>query len=165
MRALPDLHQSQSCGICTKHADSKRGFSLIELMVVVAIAAILAAIAVPTYQGFVQKSRRASAMNAISAVVQAQERWRSNRNAYANSLEDLALASTTPDGYYRITLAGVGQPPGFVAGYIVNASTVSGTAQAKDLACATMSATVNQAALLYSGTNNLGANNTECWAK
>ena len=134
-------------------------------MVVVAIAAILAAIAVPTYQGFVQKSRRASAMNAITAVVQAQERWRSNRNAYASSLEDLAIASTTPDGYYRVTLAGVGQPAGFVAGYIVNASTVSGTAQAKDLACATMSATINQAALLYSGTNNLGANNAECWAK
>ncbi len=56
---------------------SPKGFTLIELMIVVAIIGILATIAYPSYQDQVRKSRRASAMIAVEEVAQAQERNRS----------------------------------------------------------------------------------------
>lgn len=52
------------------------GFTLIELMVVVAIVAILAAIAIPTFSGQVRKSRRAEAMTTLQDQQLRLERWR-----------------------------------------------------------------------------------------
>ena len=49
------------------------GFTLIELMIVVVIVAILAAVAYPSYQNSVQKGRRSDGMAKINEVMQAQE--------------------------------------------------------------------------------------------
>lgn len=62
------------------------GFTLIELMIVVAVIAILAAVAVPAYFDSIRKSRRADAIATLSRVQQAQERWRANCPCYAGSL-------------------------------------------------------------------------------
>lgn len=59
------------------------GFTLIELMVTVAIVAILAAIAVPSYRYAVLKGRRAQARTAILEVMQQQERYMTQNNRYA----------------------------------------------------------------------------------
>ncbi len=56
------------------------GFTLIELMIVVAIVGILAAIAYPSYQNSVQNSRRADAQSALTAFSNAMERYYTNNN-------------------------------------------------------------------------------------
>lgn len=60
-----------------------RGFTLIELMIVVAIVGILAAIAFPSYQNHVTKTRRADAQSALTGFAAAMERYYTdNRNTY-----------------------------------------------------------------------------------
>lgn len=90
---------------------SPKGFTLIELMIVVAIIGILATIAYPSYQDQVRKSRRASAMIAVEEVAQAQERNRSLNMAYTATLTDLTGISSvdlannkTSDDHYTIAI-------------------------------------------------------------
>lgn len=85
-----------------------RGFSLIELMVVVAIVAILAAIAYPSYQDQVRKSRRAEATGTLSQAAQGLERCYTRFNAYNNAacttFASLTGAGiTSEDGWYIVT--------------------------------------------------------------
>ena len=82
------------------------GFSLLELLITLAIVAILATITVPSYSGFVAKSRRGDAMAALVQVQLAQERWRNNHVDYAGDLQTLGWSPPeSPDGYYRLRIA------------------------------------------------------------
>jgi len=71
------------------------GFSLIELMIVVAIVAILAAIAIPSYQKYIRQSRRASAKTALLDIASREERWYATNNTYDASLTDLGYTGAT----------------------------------------------------------------------
>ncbi|ASJ72398.1 type IV pilin protein [Granulosicoccus antarcticus] len=77
------------------------GFSLIELMVVVAIIGILAGIAYPQYGSFVQKSRRADGHLALMQEIQSLERCKSTSYSYANCTVSLGHS---PENYYLISL-------------------------------------------------------------
>jgi len=81
-----------------------RGFTLIELMVVVALIGILAAIAAPAYTEYVRKARRADAKNALTALQLQQEKWRASNVAYSAALSNLNWAATSSDGYYLLAI-------------------------------------------------------------
>ena len=63
---------------------SQSGFTLIELMIVTAVIAILAAIAYPSYTDSVRKGRRAEGRTALMELMQQQERFMTQRNTYAS---------------------------------------------------------------------------------
>jgi len=62
---------------------SNKGITLIELLIVIVIVGILAAIAIPSYTGYMVRARRADAKTALEQVRAAQEMWRAERGAYA----------------------------------------------------------------------------------
>lgn len=93
----------------------QRGFTLIELMITVAIVAILAAIALPSYQRYVWKSRRTEAMIAMQQVQNGVEKFLLTKNAYPGSVTELdtvvptgltlnGSSWLTSNGYYAISL-------------------------------------------------------------
>lgn len=83
------------------------GFSLIELMVVVLIIAILAAIAIPSYSRYAFRARRPDGQELLLRVANAQERYYATYNTYGGDpvTGDLKLSSTSSEkGYYTIVI-------------------------------------------------------------
>ena len=85
------------------------GFSLIELMVVIAIVATLFAYAIPNYRQYVLRSHRTEAQNALLHLTSIQERHYANRNRYGTSAEiDLTALFPAPTNvnklFYTITM-------------------------------------------------------------
>ena len=64
------------------HSDQSRGFSLVELMAVIAVISLLLIVAYPSYQGYVKDNRRTEAQSALSGFAAAMERHFSNNNTY-----------------------------------------------------------------------------------
>ena len=153
---------------CTPRSRS-RGFTLIELMIAVVVVGILAAVAFPSFMDSIRKGRRSDALSALSAVQQAQERWRTNNSAYASDLSasapaGLGLPSTTSGGYYTLTLANVTP-----TGYQAVATAVSGKSQADDGNCAKLGVEMNGGTVRYGSSSMAGtvsyANTNPCWAR
>ncbi|NMG14650.1 Minor pilin, type IV [Aromatoleum bremense] len=108
------------------------GFTLIELMIVVAVVGILAAIAYPSYQEFVRKARRADGKEALVRVQIEQEKWRTNNTTYTSNLvDDLGLDDESAEKHYTLAISGTSG-----TGYTVTATAVG--AQADDTDCATI---------------------------
>ncbi|MES9900896.1 MAG: type IV pilin protein [Sedimenticola sp.] len=116
------------------------GFTLIELMIVVAVVGILTAIAYPSYNEQVSKSRRTDAQTALMEVTNREEIFFSNFNTYttvvvspdpcAGAACGLGYISTSPEGYYSISVAAGGA--GIGTSFTASAARVSGSAQASD---------------------------------
>lgn len=64
---------------------SNRGFTLIELMIVVVIVAILTTLAIPGYSSYVRKAQRKEAMAALQGLSQTMERYYAQNNSYKNA--------------------------------------------------------------------------------
>lgn len=70
-----------------------KGFTLIELMIVVAIVGILLAVALPSYTRYVLRSHRSASVNAILELASREARYYSTNNAYTTSLTTLGYAT------------------------------------------------------------------------
>jgi type IV pilus assembly protein PilE len=132
----------------------QRGVTLIELMIVVVIAAILASIAIPSYRSYVLRTHRTEARTALMALAAGQEKFYVQNNRYADTaeLEDappggLGLPDTTENGWYTIAIV-----DGDAEGYSATATATGG--QSEDTHCASFS--IDQAGVK-------DATNDDCW--
>ena len=88
------------------------GVTLLEVMVVVVIVGILAAVAIPAYNGYVTRSRRSDAFTALETVRAAQEMYRAEQGFYAGTLASLAGCDAGMAGdNYVIAEPNRGNPP------------------------------------------------------
>lgn len=82
------------------------GFTLIEIMITVAILAIVAAVAIPSYNSYVDRGKRAEARTALLDIAARQERYYSNNRQYADQLSKLRMSGTrSENGYYTLSVA------------------------------------------------------------
>jgi len=143
---LPDRRDAQG---------RARGFTLIEVMIVVAIIAIIAAVALPAYFDSVRKSRRGEAISALNQIAQQQERWRANNTTYSNSLAAGALNVANPSsGYYTLSVGG-----NTATAYVATATAAG--AQASDAKCTTLTLSMSGGTITYGSTGTATPN--KCW--
>ncbi|WP_369158435.1 type IV pilin protein [Candidatus Thiodiazotropha sp. LNASS1] len=76
------------------------GFTLVELMVVILIVGILAAIAFPSYDEYVKRARRGDGTETLLAAAQSFEVFRARTATYPNDIALVNLNDESPDGYY-----------------------------------------------------------------
>lgn len=112
-----------------------RGFTLIEMVIVLAIAAILASVAVPAYQDQMRASRRTEARETIMSIQAAQERWRSNNVVYTTVMGSTGLNVSASSDNYTYSISGAS-----ATGYTVTATAKA--KQAGDTVCATITVIV-----------------------
>ncbi len=141
----------------------EKGFTLIELMIVVAVVAILAAIAYPAYQEYVKRSRRLEGQSLLSDAAARQERWRAQNGNYmtSNAATDIAklklpFGAQSEHGYYTLSIAV--DAGGNDGGYTLTATRAG--AQATDSRCGNFTLDATGKKSMVAGTPGTVE---ECW--
>ena len=122
---------------------SAAGFTLIELMIVVAIAAILTTIAVAAYTSQIRKSRRTEAKTAILDLAAREERLYATQNAYSSDAGTLGYGPAgtawpvSVGSYYSVTSVTVGPATATLPGtFTLTVAPSAGSPQLQDTTCA-----------------------------
>ena len=123
---------------------NSKGFTLIEVMIVVAIIGILAAIAYPSYDEYVKRGNRTEGQAFLQDVAARQERYFSQNNEYADTAAKLNVSTGSETGKYTLTIA-------TSDGY-----TLTATQQFNDTKCGNL--TLNAL-----GVKGAGGSVDECW--
>jgi type IV pilus assembly protein PilE len=138
------------------------GFTLVELMVVILVATILATIAIPSYMNQMLKGHRSEAKTTLLDLAGREERLMSTNGVYTLTMATLGYTgTTTSSGYYTLAISNVNPataPVGTTAGTPAT-FTITATAtgnQTKDTQCLTF--TVD-----YTGTQTSAPATTGCW--
>lgn len=135
--------QARRRGSAVSGSRRRQGFTLIELMVVVAVVAILAAVALPAYSEQVRKSRRGQAQADLVELAQRAERSHTVNNTYADFWasvpDDHRVSPRTGTAHYNLT---INVPAANPNAFTLTATPIAGTPQAVDR-CGVM--TINQA--------------------
>lgn len=163
---LTRLHSPRLSGYGARYIAARRqaGFTLTEVMIIVAIIGILAAVAMPMYQDSMRKSRRADAMRDLMELASRQERFYAQNSAYTNNIEGefgLNLGrTTTREGFYNLDVIQCA-PDGTALSldncYVLRATPAIGTDQEKDTNCNVL--TVDS----RGERNATGTLGDECW--
>lgn len=144
-----------------------RGFTLMELLIAVAVMAILAAVAYPSVMDSVRKGRRSEAFAALAAMQQGQERWRSNNPNYSLQLADLGVSSPTRSGYYVLSAAQAASAT-LATGYVLTADG-SSSSQVNDGQCAKLSVQVIAGQVAYGSCKSCStftySAGDRCWSR
>ena len=129
------------------------GITLLELMIVVVVVGILAAVAYPSYQDQVRKTRRADGKSALLNTAQALERCYTRFAAYNNAGCGVAFPIVSPDGHYSVTAVG-----GVTAAAFTLAAAPQG-AQVEDVDCGILRLTSTG----LQGSQDANADVGNCW--
>ncbi len=137
-----------------------RGLSLIELLVALAIAVVLAGLSLPNLHTSVLTARRSDALSVLGQVELAQARFRSQQPSYA-TLSQLGVKTASPSGHYRLS-----EGPPTEAGYAITAAAQGG--QAADAVCRFLllkgvAGSVQRRSGATSTVDNDDATNRKCW--
>jgi len=130
------------------------GFSLIEILITVAIVGILATIAYPSYLLQMQKSRRTDGTLTLLDIQAQLERCYVRTLSYKACEQQLTLPIISPEAYYRITMSNSSE----TGIYTLTATGIN--IQTEDFSCAEFS--INQLGQ-RSAKNNQGGNSEQCW--
>lgn len=142
------------------------GFTLIELMIVVAVVGILAAVAIPSYQDSVRKGKRAEGRAALTGLLQQQERYMTQMNTYLAFTNSAGATTPTSAATTFKVFSGDNLAK---AAYLLKASVCDGSTAIKD--CVMVEAVPNfndseagTLQLLSTGTKTCtGSKSSVCW--
>lgn len=145
----------------------ENGFTLIELMITVAIVGILAAISYPSYQESVYRSRRAEAKSMLVEATARQERFFSQNNQYSANTNGLGYPAVSgnnnlansENSYYQITVATATVTCPIATCFSMTATAVNG--QLNDTKCRTL--TLNSLGQKTATNSAAAAVTTGCW--
>ncbi len=135
-----------------------RGFTLIELMIVVLILGVLASLAVTTYTRYVVKTNRAAAAAVLLGIANRQEQYFLDAREYAANMTTLG-AAPPPEVAEHYTIATTANNGGTPPTFQVTATPISGSSQAtRDTKCATLT-------LTSAGVKSISGSGTvqDCW--
>jgi type IV pilus assembly protein PilE len=133
---------------------TERGFSLIELMIVVAIIALIAAIALPNYRQHVIRSHRTDAMSALLRLAASEEKFYIQNNRYG-SFADIG-SPETENGWYTLAVADAD-----AATFTATATVADGSGQENDPHCKVFS--INAAGQKLATDPGDADSTDQCW--
>ena len=129
-----------------------KGFTLVELMIVVAIIGILAAVSMGFYGNYVTSANRVDARSVLTRTAASLEKCKALYAAYNNGNCNVSFPVASDEGYYAVTATAMA-----ALSYTMTATPVAGGPQANDTDCTTLT-------LTHTGiTGGSGADVSECW--